>query len=196
MKRSSAHFLVIALAACGGGEPAQTPPAEQQPAAAAPATAAAPTLGEMTMPDWFHADDAAKTIHMTITAGATDLKNYWNFNGYTDGNMAITVPEGYAVTIDLVNKDPVMAHSLGISSVTENFAIVDPATVAFPGAITASPASLTEATLPGETESITFTAATAGSYTMLCFVPGHSAVGMWVRFNVSADGGKGVQTAM
>jgi uncharacterized cupredoxin-like copper-binding protein len=195
MKRSSALSLMVALAACGGGEPAQTPPAEQ-PAAAAPATAAAPTLGEMTMPDWFHADDAGKTIHMTITAGATDLKNYWNFNGYTDGNMAITVPVGYSVMIDLVNKDPAMAHSLGVSTVTENFAVVDPATVAFPGAITANPASMTEATLPGETESITFTAATAGSYTMLCFIPGHSAVGMWVHFNVSADGTKGVQTAM
>ena len=194
MKRFSTLSLVVALAACGGGEPAETPAAEQ-PAAAPAAAPATPVMGEMTMPEWYHADDAAKTIHMTITAGLTDVKNHWNFNGATDGNMTITVPEGYAVTIELVNNDPVMAHSVGITTVTENFAVLDP-TPAFEGAITADPASMTGATLPGETESITFTAALAGSYTMACFIPGHAAVGMWVHFNVSADGTKGVQTAM
>ena len=130
-----------------------------------------------------------------VTAGLTDVKNYWNFNGAADGNMTITVPEGYAVTIDLVNNDPAMAHSLGISTVTSGFAIVDP-TPAFEGAMTADPASMTDATLPGETESITFTAGAAGNYSMVCFIPGHAATGMWVYFNVSADGTKGVQTAM
>jgi len=194
MKRFSTLSLVVALAACGGGEPAQTP-ATEQPAAAPAAAPATPVMGEMTMPDWYHADDGAKTVHMTITAGLTDVKNYWNINGATDGNMTITVPVGYSVTIELVNNDPVMAHSIGITTVTENFGVLDP-TPAFEGAITANANSMTEATLPGETESITFTAATAGNYTMACFIPGHAAVGMWVHFNVSADGTKGVQTAM
>ncbi|HSW28692.1 MAG TPA: sulfocyanin-like copper-binding protein [Longimicrobiales bacterium] len=194
MMRLPALTLVVALAACGGGEPAQEA-ATAVAAGAAAATAAAPAMGEMTMTDWFHADDAAKTIHMTITAGLTDAKNHWNFNGGYDGNMTITVPEGYAVTIDLVNKDPAMAHSLGISAVTSNFGIVEPV-AAFEGAITSAPASMTDSTLPGETETITFTAGSAGSYSMVCFVPGHAAAGMWIRFNVSADGTKGVQTAM
>ncbi|MHB1194934.1 MAG: sulfocyanin-like copper-binding protein [Longimicrobiales bacterium] len=195
MKRLPALTLVVTLAACGGGEPAQEASADATTTRAAAATPAAPAMGEMTMTDWFHADDAAKTIHMTITAGLTDAKNYWNFNGGFDGNMTITVPEGYAVTIDLVNKDPAMAHSLGISPVTSNFGIVEPA-AAFEGAMTSDPASMTEATLPGETETITFTAGAAGSYSMVCFVPGHAAAGMWIHFNVSADGTKGVQTAM
>lgn len=193
MKHLSALSFLVALAACGGGEPpAENPAAEP---AATPAAAPAPMLSEMTTPEWFHADDAGKTVHMTVTAGLTDVKNYWNFNGAADGNMTITVPEGYAVTIDLVNNDPAMAHSLGISTVTSNFGVVAP-TPAFEGAITADPASMTDATLPGETESITFTAGAAGSYSMVCFIPGHAAVGMWVHFNVSADGTKGVQTAM
>jgi sulfocyanin len=196
MKRLPALTLVVALAACGGAE--STPEAAADTAAApaaAAATPAAPAMGEMTMTDWFHADDAGKTIHMTITAGLTDAKNHWNFNGGYDGNMTITVPEGYAVTIDLVNKDPAMAHSLGISAVTSNFGIVEP-TAAFEGAMTGDPTSMTDATLPGETETITFTAGAAGSYSMVCFVPGHAAAGMWIHFNVSADGTKGVQTAM
>ncbi len=193
MKNLSALLVLVVLAACGGGEPPAENPASEP--AAAPAAAPAPTLSAMTTPEWFHADDAGKTVHMIVTAGLTDVKNYWNFNGAADGNMTITVPEGYAVTIDLVNNDPAMAHSLGISTVTSGFAIVDP-TPAFAGAITADATSMTDATLPGETESITFTAAAAGSYSMVCFIPGHAATGMWVRFNVSADGSKGVQTAM
>lgn len=193
MKRFAALSLVASFAACGGGEPADN--AAAQPEAAAPAAAAAPAMGEMTMPDWFHVDDANQTVHMTITAGLTSDKNYWNFNGGHDGNMTITVPEGYTVVVDLVNNDPAMAHSVGISAVTSNFGIVDP-TPAFPGAISSNPTSMTESTMPGQTESITFTASAAGNYSMVCYVPGHAAAGMWVHFNVSSDGSKGVQSAM
>lgn len=190
MKRFSVLAAVAALAACGGGEPAQDAPAAETAAAAAPA---APTFGEMTVPDWFHVDEANRTVHMTVTAGLTDVQNYWNFNGYINGGMRITVPEGYTVTIDLVNNDPVMAHSLIISSQTDNLAMPG-TTPAFEGAATSNPTSMTEATMPGETESITFTASAAGNYTMICLVPGHAAVGMWIWFDVSSDGSMGVQT--
>jgi sulfocyanin len=188
MKRFSVLALLGALAACGGGEPAQ-----DAPAAAVEAAPATPTFGEMTTPEWFHVDEANRTVHMTITAGLTDALNYWNFNGAVNGSMAITVPEGYTVTVDLVNKDPVMAHSLVVLAQTDNFAAPGN-TPAFEGAATSNPTSMTDATMPGETESITFTASAAGNYSMVCLIPGHSAVGMWIYFNVSADGSMGVQT--
>jgi sulfocyanin len=193
MKRFSTLSLVVALAACGGGEPAENAP---EAPATAPAQAAAPSMSEMTTPDWFHVDEANKTVHMTITAGLTDALNHWNFNGYTRGEATVTVPEGYTVTIDLVNNDPVMAHSLGISTVTSGFGALLGGTVAFEGAVTSNPESMTDATMPGETESITFVAATAGNYSMACFIVGHAATGMWIHFNVSADGSAGVQTTM
>jgi len=191
MKRFATLSLVAVLAACGGGEPA-----ENAPEAAAAPQAAAPSLSEMTMPDWFHVDEANKMVHMTITAGLTDALNHWNFNGYVRGEATITVPEGYTVMIDLVNNDPAMAHSLGISTVTSGFGAMLDQTVAFEGAVTSDPASMTDATMPGETESIQFTATTAGEYSMACLIVGHAAVGMWVYFNVSADGSAGVQTKM
>jgi sulfocyanin len=132
---------------------------------------------------------------MVITAGATNALNHWNYNGAVSGNMTITVPEGYSVTINFKNADPNMAHSLGIVAQTGNFgATLEPAPV-FEGAVTSNPTSMTEGTMPGEEESISFTAATAGNYSMVCFVPGHAATGMWVRFNVSTDGTAGVQGA-
>ena len=193
MKRTTTLSLLVALAACGGGEPAQDAP---ETPAAAPAEAAAPALSEMTMPDWFHVDEAGKTVHMTITAGLTDALNHWNFNGYVKGEATITVPEGYTINIDLVNNDPNMAHSLGISTVTSGFGAMLDQSVAFAGAVTADPTSMTDATMPGETESISFVADKAGNYSMACLIVGHAATGMWVYFNVSADGSAGVQTAM
>jgi sulfocyanin len=197
MKRFATLSLVAALAACGGGEPPANTDATSQPAAAPAAAAqpAAPT-GEMTMPDWFSVDDAAKTATMTITAGLTDAVNHWNFNGGHNGNMAITVPEGYAVTIHFKNADPNgMAHSLGIIAAQSTYgAMLEPNPV-FPGAISDNPTSMTDGLMPGNEEDVTFTAATAGDYAMVCFIPGHAAAGMWVHFNVSSDGSSGVQGA-
>lgn len=196
MKRFATLSLVAALAACGGGEPAQNDAASQPaatPAETPAATAAAPS-GEMTMPDWFQVDQAAKTASMTITAGATDALNHWNFNGGHNGNMTITVPEGFAVTIHFKNADPMgMAHSMGIVAETSNFSAMMEPNPVFPGAITTNPTSLTEATMPGSEETVSFTASQAGNYSMVCFIPGHAATGMWVHFNVSGDGTVGVQ---
>ena len=50
-----------------------------------------------------------------------------------------------------------------------------------------------EATMPGETETIQFVAGTAGNYSMLCYIAGHTAIGMWLYFNVSGSGEAGVQ---
>ena len=51
-----------------------------------------------------------------------------------------------------------------------------------------------DGTMPNETETIRFVAERAGNYSMVCYIPGHTAVGMWVYFNVSASGEAGVQT--
>jgi len=191
--------LTVAVVACGGGESSSTPQGgnTSQPATSAPPAAAAlpaPPTGEMTMPDWYQIDRAAKTVHLTLTAGATNLNNYWNYNGHIKGSMAITVPQGYTVTIDQVNKDPNMAHSIGILALPENFSMPPQPNPAFPGAISENPTSMIDATLPGETETIQFVAATAGHYALVCFIPGHAAVGMWAYFDVSADDTAGVQT--
>ena len=47
----------------------------------------------------------------------------------------------------------------------------------------------------GESESFEFVADAAGEYHLVCYVAGHSAVGMWMFFNVSSDGSAGVQGA-
>ena len=189
-------IATLALIACGGGEPADTGAGSAPAGSSAPppAPVAAPPSGPMTTPEWFSVDTNARTVRMTIIAGATPDFNHWNFNGATKGSLAITVPEGYTVSIEFTNRDPNMAHSLGISAETVNFMVPPTPTPVFAGAISQNPGSMIDGTMPGETETITFVAERAGNYSIVCYIPGHTAIGMWLYFNVSTGGEVGVQT--
>jgi FtsP/CotA-like multicopper oxidase with cupredoxin domain len=197
-KRYGPWVALLVFAACGGGD-APDPAPEAAPAttpAPAPETAMpAPPTGPLTMPEWYAVDHDARTVHLTVTAGSTPDNNHWNFNGKIRGASAIVVPEGYAVTIELVNRDPLMAHSLGIQAGFTNPMVPPTPDPAFDGAMTPNPQSVAESTLPGQSATIEFVATTAGNYAMVCYVPGHAALGMWLYFDVSADGGAGVRGA-
>lgn len=191
-------FVTAAVVACGGGEPAGDAPAggsSSTPAPSSPSGSSlpAPPSGPLTMPAWFVVDNEARTVQVTLTAGETNANNYWNYNGATNGDIAITVPEGYTVTITQVNRDPNMAHSIGILDLPANFAMPPQPTPVFAGAISQNPTSMIDATMPGETEDIEFVAGAAGTYGLVCLIPGHSAIGMWLYFIVSDDGQAGIQ---
>jgi sulfocyanin len=148
----------------------------------------------MTMPSWFTMDGT--NVSMDIIAGATDRGNYWNYNGVQFGEMTITVPVGANVTINFSNEDPNMAHSIGVSPGFDTAPAMVEATPVFDGAMSSNPTSMTDATLPGQSETITFTASEAGEYTLVCYIPGHAVSGMWIRLVVSADGDAGVMGAV
>ena len=198
MKRTFAlsTALLIAVGACGGetaDQQSDTAPANE-PAPAA--TAEAPASDELQMPEWYQYDEAANTVTLDIVAGQTPDINYWNFNGYGNGDVTVVVPEGAEVTINFSNQDPAMAHSIGVAGFSSNPPnMLDPDPV-FAGAITSNAADLTNATQTGESETITFTAAQAGDYSLACYVPGHSVAGMWIGFTVSAEGEAGVRGAL
>lgn len=192
-----APAVAFFVAACGGGDAPDTGADADAPAAqpAPAATPAGPTppSGPYTIPSWYTIDRDAQTVHMTLTAGATPDNNYWNYNGFIRGQIAITVPVGYEVTIDLVNEDPNMAHSVGVSNELSSFTVPPTPEPVFEGAITPNPTSMIDGTMPGETATITFVADEAGNYSLVCYVPGHSAVGMWLFFNVTEGDEVGVQ---
>lgn len=186
--------LTIVSVACGGGEPADSSQPAATPSTPAASGLPAPPSGPMTTPAWFTVDHDARTVQLTLIAGETSANNHWNYNGATNGDLAITVPQGYTVQIEQINRDPNMAHSIGILTLPANFAMPPQPNPVFPDAISANPTSMIDATMPGETETIQFVAAQAGEYGLICLIPGHSAIGMWLFFNVSADGQAGVQT--
>jgi sulfocyanin len=134
---------------------------------------------------------------MEIVAAETSANmNGWNFNGYYDGNATVVVPQGYEITIDFQNNDQVNPHSLGIDDQVggypANFTEVTPV---FEGAVTEGATNMGSATQPGQSETITFTASEAGEYAMVCYVPAHANQGMWIHFDVSAEGEAGLRTS-
>jgi FtsP/CotA-like multicopper oxidase with cupredoxin domain len=178
--------VLFGLAACGGSD-------SPAPAATDSAPAAAPAAG-LAMPAWYQVDEASQTVTLDITAGATNKGNYWNYNGYTNGEATIVVPVGYTVTINYTNQDPNMSHSIGVDSRTGGFpAAFTEVTPVFEGAVSANPTDQAQATQTGETETITFVASAPGSYSLVCYVPGHAAVGMWIGFEVVDGGDIGVR---
>jgi uncharacterized cupredoxin-like copper-binding protein len=138
------------------------------------------------MPSWFRVD--GNQVQMDVVAAASQ-GGQWTFNGGSNGNMTITVPEGAQVTINFRNDDASMVHSIGVAEYAATPPAAPAAEPAFAGAISGNATSVTDATAAGASETITFTADRAGEYMLLCYVPGHGVAGMWVRFNVGGQPG-------
>ncbi len=193
----TALVFPIAAAACGGGE--QAGQAEDGEAAGGQDTAAqqadgAMAGGELQQPDWYTVDEAAQTVTLDIVGGQTSANNSWNYNGLANGEATIVVPEGYEVTINFENADQVNPHSISIESQVGDYpAVFEQADPVFEGAVTAGATEMANATQPGQSETITFTASEAGEYALVCMVPAHAAQGMWLGFDVSAEGEAGVR---
>lgn len=145
------------------------------------------------IPEWMSVDRAEKTVALDIAAGKTDANNHWNYNGLTNGEATIVVPEGYTVVIYFTNEDPNMMHSLAVLEPQETYppAFEEPKPV-FAGAISSNPTDMATATQPGGGEMITFIADKAGEYVLICLIPAHAVTGMWIGFSVSAEGKVGL----
>lgn len=174
--------LVFGAVACGGGDAPPEAPSSSEPAEPAPVAAAE----EFGMPSWMQVDAAARTVQIQLIAGLTEDNNRWNFNGYHGGSGGITVPAGYTVTVSFENQDPAMAHSVGIDERGATYPnVFSEVTPVFPGGVTADPTSMTDSTMPGEAEEMSFVAGEPGEYVLLCYVTGHAALGMWLDITVS-----------
>lgn len=170
----------------GAGGTASKPNAQMAPAA--PAAPAA-----MTMPAWMKVDRSKKMVSMDVEAGKTPDNNHWNYNGFDHGDATITVPEGYTVRLAFRNDDPVLSHSIGVDARTGDFpATMESPTPVFSGALSKDPTNPAGGVKPHESETLTFKADKPGHYSLVCYMPGHAAAGMWVRFDVAPDTSAGL----
>ncbi len=123
------------------------------------------------------------TVGLTILASPSGSPDE-TFRAAGLVNPRIVVPSGARVTIQVVNADPDTAHGLVI---TADGASTSPmpmmtARPAFTGAALWFLGNPTSAGMHQGT--LTFTAATAGTYQYLCPVPGHAQKGMTGTFTV------------
>ncbi|HEY8283254.1 MAG TPA: sulfocyanin-like copper-binding protein, partial [Chloroflexota bacterium] len=147
------------------------------------ARTAAPPPGGKGAQKWIAWDTAKHTATLTLIAGYSNAVSGFNFNGYGNGQMVISVPVGYHVTVDFSNQG-LLPHSAEVTpSADKNLPSNFP--LAFSGAASINPAS---GIVKGQTSNFSFVANKAGTYALVCGVPGHAAAGMWEVFQVTAGG--------
>ncbi len=126
---------------------------------------------------------STKTVNIKVFAAYNSVQGGFNFNGGSNGSQTITVPVGWEVNIDVVNKDAI-PHSAIIIADAQPLPNA-PSQAAIPRAYTAH---LTDG-LPAQNgeDTMNFPApSTPGSYILACGVPGHATSGMWIKFVVAA----------
>ena len=136
------------------------------------------------------ANTRARTVQLTLDASATGANGGFNFDGYSNGALSVSVPVGWTVHVSCNNDSSTISHSCAIVGDRPASTIAPP--IAFPGASIPDPSG---GGLPlGGSESFTFVASRVGRYRMTCLVPGHEAAGMWDWFIVTAGGRPSVRT--
>ena len=143
------------------------------------------TKGGKIDPTWLRADAASKTADFKLVAGLTDANGGMNFNGFSQGGLVLTVPQGWNVVLHFKN-DPNLPHSVEI--IAEAPAVPSgPIPPAFEHATTGR---LEQGFTSGQSADVRFVAAKSGSFLIFCAVPGHGAAGMWIRLAVSGSADK------
>ena len=122
-----------------------------------------------------------KTVNLTLIAAYDKTASGFNFNGGAHGALTITVPQGDTVIVTFSNLAP-LPHSAEIVANAKTPSAVTSFTAAFKGASTPNPSIGSPA---GRAVKFSFTADKAGTYLLVCAVPGHVAAGMWDYFVVS-----------
>ncbi|MHB8644044.1 MAG: GNAT family N-acetyltransferase [Gaiellaceae bacterium] len=130
-------------------------------------------------PKQFLAWNAAhRTVDLTLLAGLGSSNNGFNFDGYGRGELRVSIPRGWRVTVHCVNRGS-LRHSCAV--VANSVA----ATAAFRGAATPHPF---DGLSPGAKATFTFVASRAGVYRIACLVAGHEQARMWDVLTVTAGG--------
>ena len=131
-------------------------------------------------PRWLTSDPRARHVTLQLDAATSDKNGGLNFDGYTSGDLTVTIPAGWSVTVRMTNHDATLQHSVALMSGTDPI----PVQMTEPAVPSAATPSATLGTGPADSTTMTFTAP-AGQYRLFCAVPGHGMAGMWVWLDVS-----------
>jgi sulfocyanin len=126
---------------------------------------------------------ASKTVELTLIAGKTNANGSFNFNGFSNGQMTLTVPVGWRVVVHYQNFSP-LRHSFDVIPYTGRQPDAPPPPPVFRGATTQDPVSGIGV---GKQETIMFVVDRPGKYEYLCGVVGHAQAGMWNYLVVSSS---------
>jgi Sulfocyanin (SoxE) domain len=121
---------------------------------------------------------SARSVQLTLAAGLGSSNNGYNFDGYGRGELIITVPLGWHVTIECVNRSGRRASCAVLPSTQQGGPTI-------PGASIPHPVT---GLAPGARASFEFTTRGAGSYRLVSLVPGQLGARMFDILDVVRDG--------
>lgn len=127
---------------------------------------------------YIHADLAAHTVVITLIAGYPAGDYQFNYNGYGNGTLVITIPVGWEATVQCQNRGTVPNSCAVVRGKTDTAPIQ-------PAWSTPDP---THGLTPGQSATFVFTPATTGSYRIASLVGGNEASGMWADLEVTPGG--------
>ncbi len=143
--------------------------------------------GPGTPPDpagFLHSDPAQRAAVLTLVAGYPATDNQFNFNGYSNGRLRVTVPAGWRLTVQCQNRGTV-ANSC---AVVAGGRATEPVR---PGWSTPAPAS---GLAPGATAAFELVPEAPAGYRLASLVDGHEASGMWLALTVVTGGTPRIQS--
>jgi len=132
-------------------------------------------------PSWISYNKEKKQVNIELVAAWNANNNGYNFNGYFQDDITITVPADWLVNMTLINLDGNAPHSI---------VITEPYTDDIPDELTGEFAVLhrayTDSIYANESAEMKFKAK-AGDYWLFCGVKGHGINGMWSMFKVDKN---------
>lgn len=142
-------------------------------------------------PTWLSVNSKAHSATLTIIAGYNGNVSGFNFNGYGNGKMVVTIPKGYKVTVVFSNKGS-FPHSVVFTPFSD-LKKMDGYPLAFKGST--SPDNTSGIQAGSKAQKFTFTVDKTGKYAIVCGVTGHEAAGMWDVLMVSNGGSASIKTS-
>lgn len=125
---------------------------------------------------------SGSAVTLDLIAGQGGANGGLNFNGGYKGSKTFTVPLGSKVTVKFQDMG-MMPHSFVIRRGNAVPTDADVSDAAFPRAY--APSKVEAGIKPGTTSQVVFSANKAGSYYIVCGVPGHAMAGQYIRLVIS-----------
>jgi hypothetical protein len=128
---------------------------------------------------WLSYSLRQRTGTLTALAGYNGVYGGFNFNGYGKGEVLVSVPRGWKVTVRCVDRSGSVRHSCAVVGGVSKTA------PAFPGASSRDPE---QGLAPGQAGTFAFVASRVGVYRLASLVPDQEQAGMWDVFEVTRSG--------
>ena len=140
--------------------------------------------------DYLEYNRTSRTVYIDIVAtraasidSLSVAGDTLSFNGSRTGRQSVTVPLGWSVVGQFVNRDPVHAHSAIVIEESYPLPTVPPP-AAFPQAFTRR---VEDGLALNARDEITFTASREGAFLIVCGVPGHAEAGQRMQLVVTSE---------